>query len=371
MSTRVLALACVLSLVLSPALARAEEAPAPAPQPAPDPAPAPQPAPEEEVSVEHTSYDMAMADGGLPQGWTLGEGDEAVKAENALKDAVFALAKTAGVSEEGIHGVARSAKTPAGLAVLLLVDLEQVEAAFAKDLAAAATKAGWEVRTMGARTRLLVVAAPADVRAAAVEAQSRWAARMLAMKAWSAIAEYGNLDRGLLLARAALAMDAKSAGANHVLGRVAMDQAQRSGDAKGFGTAVERLRAAVASDASSPLAGSQAVAALGDLGGALLLLGGNDAAARDVLKKAVAGAAEVERAPALGHRYNLACAHGRLKELDEAFAGLGAVLAEHAKDPIRGIDHWREDPDFANLKSDPRWAKLLETYGASGAPHGD
>jgi len=375
MSLRVLAFAFASCLVLSPALAWAEEAPAPAPQPAPEPAPEPAPKPEpkpepEEEFVDHTGYDMAMAEGGLPQGWTLGEGDAAAKEENALKDAVLALAKSAGAPEDGVHGVTRSANAPAGRAVFLLVDVDKPEPAFAKALTAAATEKGWVVRTMGASTRFLVVAAPEAVRLPAVEAQTRWAARMLAMKAWSAV-EYRNADRAVLLARAALAMDAKSAGANFVLGVIATDMAQEKRDPKGFAAAVERLRAALASDASSPLTGSQAVSALGALGTALLLMGGKDAEERDALKKAVAGASELDRAGAMGNLYNLACAHARLKELDEAFTHLTAVLAQHAKEPIRGIDHWRKDPDFANLQADPRWAKLLETYGAAAAPKDD
>ena len=54
--------------------------------------------------------------------------------------------------------------------------------------------------------------------------------------------------------------------------------------------------------------------------------------------------------------YNLACAHARLKEKDEAFTWLGRAIDAGFR-PYRQIE---DDDDLFNLRRDPRFPKAVE-----------
>ena len=84
-----------------------------------------------------------------------------------------------------------------------------------------------------------------------------------------------------------------------------------------------------------------------------------------MLAKAVKGGALLDPRKAVINLYNLACAHGRLKELDPAFERLNAALEANAKAPVGGID-FRNDKDFENLHGDPRWEGLTKKYPPAG-----
>lgn len=321
---------------------------------------------------EHSAYDMALAAAGLPEGWKLVPSAEGAADENALKDAVVATVKDS-IKPDAVHFVMRSATTPDGKkAVFALVDLDEKAPKAVDALGAAAAAKGWTVRTLGAPTRLLVVAAPADVAAKATEVQTAYAARMLAVKA-SAALENRNARRAFLLGRAVLALDGKHAVGHMVVGQLLLGEGTQAKQAQGDGAdellakAVVHLRAAVAKDATGTLTPGERATTLGELGLGLLYTKKADAEARDVLKEAVAGTFDSPRTAAVA-RYNLACAHGRLKELDAAFKELATVLEAESKSPADGqlLGAWRADEDFTNLRADPRWAELEKKYPAPG-----
>lgn len=332
---------------------------------------------EEEMPVEHSAYDMALAEGALPEGWTLLKSADGAADENALKDAILAIAKEKGAAADKLHFVTRSASAADGKAVFALLDLDARADAFSIALKEAAGGKGWAFRAMGAPTRLLVVAAPEAVREKAVGVQTAWAAKMLAVKSSSAL-EARNGPRAILMAKTALAIDPKSAGANSVIGRMmageAIQAAQHQGEAAAemLKKAIDTLRLSVSKEATGGLTPGERAATLGELGLALLYVKGAkaDEEARDVLKEAVGLPFDEPRVGTIA-RYNLACAYGRLKDLDSAFKELTATLEANAKSPVSGIgDGWRQDADFENLKADPRWAELEKKFPASGGDMG-
>jgi Flp pilus assembly protein TadD len=53
--------------------------------------------------------------------------------------------------------------------------------------------------------------------------------------------------------------------------------------------------------------------------------------------------------------YNLACSYCLLSQVDESFAALERAISLGYRD----VAHMSKDPDLANLRSDPRYRKLL------------
>ena len=132
------------------------------------------------------------------------------------------------------------------------------------------------------------------------------------------------------------------------------------------------LRAAVAKEATGTLGKGDRAKALSKLGYAYLEKekSGPSTEARDALKEAVGAVADLDSEEATIARYNLACAHARLKEIDDAFKNLTTMLEENAKDPSNGSLKWQDDVDFTNLKADPRWAALAKKYPQTEHGHG-
>lgn len=324
----------------------------------------------EPAEAEHSQHDVRLSADGLPEGWKLVGSAEAAPDEAALKDAIVAVVASKAKAEQ-VHVLGASATSPDGKkAVFALVDLDAVLPEAVAALKGAAEGKGWAVVAMGHATRWLVVAAPAEVRAKAVEVQVAYATRMLGLRATSALGA-GNGARAVALARAILAMDAKHAVGNYVLGAAASAEANelrmREADdaAAVLGKAIAYMKAAVAKDATGSLTAGERAACLGELGLALLFTKKADAEARDFLKEAVAGTFDEPRSATIA-RYNLACAHGRLKELDEAFAALTASLEADTKagDGAGIARIWRADEDLVSLKQDPRWAELEKKFPA-------
>lgn len=350
------ALAVAALALLAPAPSSwAEEPPAPA---------APAPADAEPAEAVHSQYDVRLAAEGLPAGWKVVPSGEAAADEAALRDAI--LGAVAGEHGKRIHLLGRSVLSPEGKkAVLCLVDLDAALPAVVAALDRAAAEKGWAVGALGHSTRRVVVAGPEEVRGAALDAQKTFAARMLGVKATSAMTG-GNGERAFAFARAALAIDGKHAAGHYVAGVLLTGEglqlkAREADDADPLlQRGVAHLRAALGKDASGPLSAGERAAAGGELGLALLHLHA-DAEARDVLKAAVAGTFDDLRHGIIA-RYNLACAHGRLKELDDAFAHLERSLKEAKERGVRILSTWRDDADFANLKGDPRWAALEQAF---------
>jgi hypothetical protein len=322
----------------------------------------------EPTEAEHSQHDVRLSADGLPEGWKLVPSAEAAPDEAALKDAIVATSKA---KPEQVHVLGASATSPDGKkAVFALVDFDAALPEAVAALKAAADGKGWAVVTMGHSTRWLVVSAPAEVRAKAVEVQVAFAARMLGVRATSALGA-GNGRRAVALAHAIVAMDARHAVGNFVLGVAtsaeAMELRAREADdaAAVLAKAIGYMKAAVAKDATGTLTAGERASCLGELGLSLLFTKKADAEARDVLKEAVAGTFDEPRAAVIA-RYNLACAHGRLKELDAAFAALTTSLEADAKagDGAGIARIWRADEDLVSLKPDPRWAELEKKFPA-------
>jgi tetratricopeptide (TPR) repeat protein len=251
-----------------------------------------------------------------------------------------------------------------------LIDLDEKSDGALAALKAAAAAKGWALEAMGAPTRLLVVSAPADVLPKAVEVQRAYAARMLAVKASGAY-ENRVFRRAFTFAQTVLALDPKHAGGHLIVGRLMAAEGIQAKQAEGekadeiIAAAVKHLRAAFAKDATGTLSAGERASGLGELGLALLYTKKADAEARDALKEAVAGTFDTASEGAIA-RYNLACAHGRLKEIDAAFEHLALVLAAETKSPGNAqlLQAWQKDEDFTNLHGDPRWAELVKQYPA-------
>lgn len=327
------------------------------------PARAEEPKLEVPASAQHNLYDMLMADGALPEGWKLAPREAAKEGEAAVVAAV-AAAGGAGTKAE-----ARTVAAPDGRgAVVVLADLAAAPAEEGKALHAAAAAQGGVARSLGHPTRWVVVTGAAKDEALGM--QLAWAAKMLAVKA-SASLERRNGPRALELARVVLELDPKHVVGHMVVGRTsaseAIELATREAEdaAPTLEFALRHLRAALAKDGTGTLTEAERTSTSSETGLALLYARtpAADAEARDLLKQAVAGAFGNER-EALIARYNLACAHGRLKELDPAFAALTAALEGMAKLGGDLLGTWREDADFAHLKDDPRWAALDKRFPA-------
>lgn len=327
-------------------------------------------APAEPAEAEHSQHDVRLSADGLPEGWKLVGSAEAAPDEAALKDAIVAVVGATAKASQ-VHVLGASATSPDGKkAVFALVDLDAALPDAVAALKGAADGKGWAVVGMGHSTRWLVVAAPAELRAKAVEVQIAYATRMLGIRATSAMGA-GNGPRAAVLAGAILSMDAKNAVGRYVLGRLLSSEAAQTRERQGddadalLAKSIVHLKAAVAKDATGTLTAGERATCLGELGLALLFTKKADAEARDVLKEAVAGTFDEPREATVA-RYNLACAHGRLKELDEAFAALGASLEADTKaGDSAGIARiWRADEDLTSLKQDPRWADLEKKFPA-------
>lgn len=319
-----------------------------------------------ETFCSYSSFDVALASEALPKDWKLLEGDAAGPEAKALEAAIVALAKDKGVaSSDAFHVEMRTVAGPEAAKLLYaLYDLGDASPTFADALKAEAAKQGWVVREMGTPRHGLVVAAPEALRAKAVAVATAWGSKILSIRASGSL-ESAMGARAIALSRVALAIDEKNASAHLIVGLMAKEFALRAEPRGDLDPAISHLRAALAKDASNPLGARDATIARGNLGSAILNKGGPSEEARDALKEAVKTVSEVSREEGIGYRYDLACAHARLKEIEPAFALLTAVLEDHAKEPVNGISAWRKDPDFENLKADPRWKKLLETYGES------
>lgn len=360
---RSLALAALAAVAcLSAPSLRADDAPAaPVRREPKDPV-----AEDPEAFVDYSSLSIALAEGGLPDGWTMIEPTAIEPDAEVLALTVRRLAAdTAGADFESFQVVMRSVVVPGGAkAHYAYYDLGRPSPAFTAALAAAGVAKGFVTREMGTPRHGVAVSAPEAVRAKATEVAATFAVHLLAVAASSAQAR-GDGFRAIGLSRIALGIDGSLAPAHLIVGLGAKQIALLKNPKGDLGPAIEHLKASLAKGATKPLDARDTIVAKGNLGQAYLNQGLPSPEARDLLKEAVAGAAEINRGWGVAFRYDLACAHARLKELDEAFALLSGVLADIAKEPVEGIDEiWRKDVDFDHLRPDPRWTKLLDAYGA-------
>lgn len=318
---------------------------------------------DEDAKPAFSVSDIALAQDGLPEGWKEGPAEPVSADAKAVQEDIDAIAKAKG---EETFVAARPFATADGKAVVLvLVDSDKDPKAFAAAVKESAAKHGWGYRELGSPGRIVVAAGPEDARAKAIDAQVAYGAKMLGGKAEKAI-ESRLFARAMALAKGGLTIDGKSAKCHLVLGQVHGVGAQQEAPGFSYDEAIKHLKAALSADATGPLTGDALIEAYGELGGVYLnVKPPKDAEGRDALQEAVKRLAgsTAPRNLSLTYRYNLACAHGRLKEKEESFKLLTAILEEMAKEPAPALDSiWRTDADFTNLKDDPRWDALLKKY---------
>jgi hypothetical protein len=323
--------------------------------------------------------DVVIRADDAPKGWTLlpdaADATPRAGAEKEIADAVGAALTAIEVTSKNVTLLPRSLTGPEGAAVTLAwVESFKSPKAVSAAVKEVATKKGWGFRELTAPSLLVIVAAPAGKNDEWVAVAVRVAAKRLGLRALDLGPEAAaSAD----LARAALSLE-KSNGPAHLALGLATKPGESGAEAKAWEPAIRELRAALATDLAIPLDAKALVVAQDSLGLALLEQKGGDDVnkeARDVLAKAWAGGQQLDpkHGGGLLSRYNLACAHARLKEIDAAFEHLTGLLEAIAKLPPSALsqlsDAWRADPDFEGLKSDPRWKALDAKYPAS--PHGD
>jgi hypothetical protein len=301
----------------------------------------------------------------LPSGWTLLAEDVAGATDGAkaLRAAVAEAAKEVGLPDTEREILVQGVQGPTGAtATVALVDVFVEPTKFLAALRAKGEKGGFAVRELASSARLAVVAAPAETREEVVGIQVRAAGRGLAKQAVMTLDD--DVEVAGALAKASLTLEPGAALPRLVFG---LSERGIDNDESARTKAIAEIKAALSESATPPLEPKFRAIALGQLGGVLLYVktAEADAEGRDTLKKAIdsPGAKEVAKTEVAGWRYNLACAHGRLKELDPAFAALRAALEVDKETPMRGISHWRKDPDFDNIRTDPRWKDLLKDFG--------
>ena len=331
---------------------------------------------DEVVQPDHSASDMALSaealHGFAPEGATLVADDEKERpaAEKAIKDAIEALATEAKVAMSEITTEAKSLKLAEGkTATFVLVDVYTNPGSLRKGLEDKAKASGWAFREMASPVRLLVVEGPADMLDKLVEMQVKVAGLRLAQTGMQRLQNHF-AERAQSFAKTALQFLPGLGYAHLVLGLASLPTptGMEQPPPESYDKSIAAFRLALEAK-EFPLAAQAVTEVKGRLGDALLLKGGPSEEARDNLKYAVENAGEAfNKQAVLGWRYNLACAHGRLKELDPAFEHLKAVLEQDKKEKIEGISHWRKDPDFDNLHADPRWAEVLAAFPETPPP---
>jgi hypothetical protein len=306
--------------------------------------------------------DLALTEEVVPAGWSLVE-DAPAPGEKAVRAAIDAAASEAGLPKEEYEVLSKTLKSPTGtVATVSLVDVYKHPAKFRAAFAPKAEAGGFVVRELGSPARVLVVSAPADARAQVVALHVKGSAARLAKRAFEDV--QGRLqEQAEILAKTSLALEPGSALPRLVFGLIRLDEAKN--DARVRDKAIAEIEASLGSAATVPLDPTERAMASGYAGSLSLLkkTPEGDTKGRDHLRKAVDAPGDLSKQRVAEFRYDLACAHGRLKELDRAFAELRIVLEQDKASRIPGISHWRKDEDFTNLKSDPRWAQLLKDFG--------
>ncbi len=316
---------------------------------------------------------VAVTPDDVPKGWTL-LGDDAEPrpaVEKEMADAVKAAAEADKypIEEAAIH--ARSLKGAENAAITLTyVDLYKDAGKVPAALKEAAAKKGWGYREVISPTRMVLVAGNEADRDAWVALVGRISAKRLGAAALESMDEEGKRT----LAHAALSLEPGTASAHVALAQLAMPH--EGAAAEEYKTAVDELHAALKDGVAIPLDKDAKPGATGLLGNLLLQTKGGDDVnkeARDRLKEAFDATKDSNPKRAVEYRYNLACAHARLKDKDAAFEQLTGCLEFLKDSPARGLsDWWRKDTDFDSLHDDPRWKALDEKYPDNTPPeHGE
>lgn len=319
--------------------------------------------------------DVALVAADLPEGWRLAPAEPALAEEKALREGIATVAASAREPDVAPLTVSLLAKEGQPV-VVALVASQRDPAAFAAAAKAAAATQGWAFRELGTPSRIVLVLGPEGLREQALAAETAVAVRFFAKHAAEALdawrAGKGPPVPAYVFSELVLRIDPQHAPSHLIKGDMIVRMAQNGNPDAHLEDAVTHLRAALAKEATSPLAADLEVEARGLLGETLLSLEPpKNEEARDALLAAVArlDGSKVRADVQARFRYNLACAHGRLKENDAAFALLGALLDAMAQAPAPQLEAiWRTDADFRGLQADARWEALLKKHPAPAPP---
>jgi tetratricopeptide (TPR) repeat protein len=300
----------------------------------------------------------------LPEGWAaVPEGGAAAEKVGAGVRETLAAAQ---VEPGRVSLFVTQVKGPAGAeAALATVDTDPLltpggPAPVATLLEAASAARGWTVKAVGGPTCAFVYAGPADSREALTSAALAWAAEGLTARA-QRMAQNGDPLVALATLKLALTLEPKAGFGNMLAGNIYSALAQQKRPGGDFAAAITHFDAALKGEGLYPL---EARARYGVRGmkAVALLMAGEAEQAYTLYQELLADPLTAADGERWGTTYNTACAASRVGKLDEAFKLLGTVLEQDAKETVDGISHWREDPDFAAMKADPRWKALLEKY---------
>jgi tetratricopeptide (TPR) repeat protein len=322
----------------------------------------------EEDLPAYGAADLALDADGVPEGWELLEEAEGTPGA-ALEAWAAGVAGAAGLDAADLlfeTRVLRPVDGPAG--TLLLVEADAPGDVLLGALEGAAREAGHLVRAMGHPSRLLVVAAPEEIRPRLMALEVTYAVRTLSRLAYERL-EAGSRLAALAYARQVTRIDRTAGMPWAVLGLASL-QAGESDDG------IEALRRAFAKGGTLAPAGRLALNAHAALGTALLQQKDPEVVheARDALAKAVALEADADRrdAPHV-NRYNLACAHAlageadaALAELEKAFALAKARMPQAAYRAL--VQRAPKDPDFASIRESERFQEIVRRASGPRTP---
>lgn len=314
-----------------------------------------------------TKWLLPTADAKLPKGWALRpESPEGEARTDVLVAALRETLKPAVPDPSQVMVLARELQGPetAGATIMLVRAPSQKGSPptdVLKTLEAAATGKGWVLKEVGTPAIVLLVSAPEAARKDLLAAAAQWGAESLSLQT---IAAQQKLGPHFALANllAALALDPRNVQAHFRSSQLRFALALNKVEHGSLERAAEHGELALAKDPAYPFTTAKRFEVVAEVATTFLYAKGREEKAHAALTEALADPGFRAGERGWGARYNLACASARVKKLDQAFTELGTVLAEDAKNPLTGIEHWREDPDFESLRADPRWKALLEKY---------
>jgi tetratricopeptide (TPR) repeat protein len=346
----------------------------------------------------------------MKDGWALVEGGAA--ADQPCAATLMEIATGVGLDDMAFYVEARRLKTPAGATVdVAWVDIDTDPTTVRKAIDQAAGERGWAVRELSTPYRLLVVGGSGQAQESALRHQQEHVIRRFVTMAETRLeararhaddmreaeaAARSFLERGRAVGVDAAALDVLDAFLHWRAWSVANGEKQSqeaklkkdANDEKAKEAAAKAKATADAEEAqflqlaSKGFAPGRAVQPLGWLpvsvagraGG--MLLEKKDASVLTEAVRLLDAAVAVEgRSPnadlAYANRYNLACAHARLGNLDKAFEYLEGALELGATRPPFAFGssfvHLRDkDDDMAPLRKDERWEPLIEKYHSDG-----
>jgi len=329
------------------------------------------------VADEPPSYgaaDLILEEDGLKAPWEIVYDELPGTPGDALEAWVTSVAKASGIAEDDLLCETRILKGPDGVAATVLVlEVDGEPKTLERDLTARGQAQGHVVRTLGHGTRILVLAAPEAVRKLLLDMQVAYAVRSLTDQGWERF-QADSLVGASMFAKGARKMDAKAGAPMVLLGMVAT----KAGE---FDEAIEAFRAGFGKGVTVPATGRLAMRGYAHYGYACLEKKGEAAfkEGREAFQKCVAleSEADPKTDPLYIQRYNLACAHSRLNEKDEALFQLEKAL-DMAKKRGMNIARWVQnhvvkDEDLKNIKDHPGFKAIVERAmrGAStGVPDG-